>query len=92
MDGIKQTVAQAGAAFREDGAVGSAFKTDGTAGGTAQAVGGPLDKHGAVGHQFTTEGAIGGSVQAAAEKVSGSAAAASSNPDVAHRDGNVDRK
>jgi len=29
------------------------------AGGTAQEIGGPLDKEGAVGKQFTTEGSIG---------------------------------
>lgn len=49
-------MAQAAGSFREDGAIGSSFKADGTAGGTAQSVGGPLDKKGAIGHQFTTEG------------------------------------
>lgn len=38
-------------------------------GGTAQQVGGPLDKDGPVGHQFTEDGSVGGAVQAAAEKV-----------------------
>ncbi|KAI0841116.1 hypothetical protein F5Y06DRAFT_293603 [Hypoxylon sp. FL0890] len=38
---------------------------EGAIGGTAQKVGGPLDKEGMVGKQFTTEGSIGGSVQSA---------------------------
>jgi hypothetical protein len=35
----------------------------GALGGTAQAIGGPMDKDGVIGKQFTTEGAIGGTVQ-----------------------------
>ena len=38
---------------------------EGAIGGTAQKIGGPLDKDGVVGKQFTTEGAIGGNVQSA---------------------------
>jgi len=38
---------------------------DGAIGGTAQKIGGPLDKDGMIGKQFTTEGSIGGSVQGA---------------------------
>jgi hypothetical protein len=34
-------------------------------GGTAQAIGGPLDKTGVIGKQFTTSGALGGTVQSA---------------------------
>ena len=51
MEAAKETIAQAGAAFREDGAVGSQFKADGALGGTAQAIGGPFDKHGAIGNR-----------------------------------------
>ena len=36
---------------------------EGALGGTAQKVGGPLDKEGMIGKQFTTEGGIGGAVQ-----------------------------
>lgn len=36
---------------------------EGALGGTAQKVGGPLDKEGMIGKQFTTEGSIGGTVQ-----------------------------
>lgn len=36
---------------------------EGAVGGTAQKIGGPLDKEGMIGKQFTTEGAIGGTVQ-----------------------------
>jgi hypothetical protein len=35
----------------------------GAIGGTAQKIGGPLDKEGVIGKKFTTEGNIGGSVQ-----------------------------
>jgi hypothetical protein len=35
----------------------------GMIGGTAQAIGGPLDKEGVIGKQFTTDGSIGGTVQ-----------------------------
>lgn len=35
----------------------------GAIGGTAQKIGGPLDKEGMIGKKFTTEGNIGGSVQ-----------------------------
>lgn len=38
---------------------------NGALGGTAQAVGGPLDKDGVIGKQFTTDGVIGGTVQSA---------------------------
>lgn len=43
---------------------------DGAIGGTAQKIGGPLDKDGAIGKQFTTEGSIGGTVQ---DKLGGTA-------------------
>ena len=36
---------------------------DGAIGGTAQKVGGPLDKHGAIGQHFNADGKIGGMVQ-----------------------------
>ena len=36
---------------------------EGAIGGTAQKIGGPLDKEGMIGKQFTTEGSIGGKVQ-----------------------------
>jgi hypothetical protein len=36
---------------------------EGAIGGTAQKIGGPLDKEGMIGKQFTTEGSIGGTVQ-----------------------------
>lgn len=36
---------------------------EGAIGGTAQKIGGPLDKDGAIGKQFTTEGSVGGTVQ-----------------------------
>jgi len=80
MEAAKDAVAQAGAAFREDGSVGSQFKSDGAIGSIPQSIGGPLDKHGAIGHQFTTEGAIGGTAQIAGEKISGAAASAKVDP------------
>jgi len=49
--------------FSKDGAVGSMFNADGAIGGTAQKVGGPLDKQGAVGQHFNADGKIGGMVQ-----------------------------
>ncbi|KAK5661305.1 hypothetical protein OQA88_11200 [Cercophora sp. LCS_1] len=48
--------------FDEHGVVGKQFTENGALGGTAQAVGGPLDKNGVIGKQFTTEGIIGGTV------------------------------
>ena len=36
---------------------------DGAIGGTAQKVGGPLDKQGAIGQHFNADGKIGGMVQ-----------------------------
>lgn len=48
----------------------SYFAADGAIGGTAQKIGGPLDKDGAIGKQFTTEGSIGGTVQ---DKMGGTA-------------------
>ncbi|KAK2604124.1 hypothetical protein N8I77_007079 [Diaporthe amygdali] len=56
--------------FDADGAVGKQFTEDGAIGGTAQKIGGPLDKEGAIGKQFTTEGSIGGTVQ---DKLGGTA-------------------
>ena len=41
----------------------SASAADGAIGGTAQKVGGPLDKHGAIGQHFNADGKIGGMVQ-----------------------------
>ncbi|KAH7931187.1 hypothetical protein BV22DRAFT_1027423 [Leucogyrophana mollusca] len=76
----KDTISQVGAAFREDGRVGSAFNTDGILGGTAQKVGGPFDKEGIIGNQFTTDGALGGTAQVAGEKISGMAASAKADP------------
>ncbi|KAH8756302.1 hypothetical protein F5883DRAFT_429597 [Diaporthe sp. PMI_573] len=56
--------------FDAAGAVGHQFTEDGAIGGTAQKIGGPLDKDGAIGKQFTTEGSIGGTVQ---DKLGGTA-------------------
>ncbi|KAF7513866.1 hypothetical protein GJ744_006480 [Endocarpon pusillum] len=56
---------------KQHGSVGSAFKADGPVGGTAQKVGGPLDKDGVVGKQFTEGGALGGTAQSAAETAQG---------------------
>ncbi|KKY36675.1 hypothetical protein UCDDA912_g03347 [Diaporthe ampelina] len=56
--------------FDAAGAVGHQFTEDGAIGGTAQKIGGPLDKDGAIGKQFTTEGSIGGAVQ---DKLGGTA-------------------
>jgi hypothetical protein len=36
---------------------------DGAIGGTAQKIGGPLDKQGAIGQHFNADGKIGGMVQ-----------------------------
>lgn len=41
----------------------SVSTADGVIGGTAQQVGGPLDKHGAIGQHFNADGKIGGLVQ-----------------------------
>jgi len=41
----------------------SCFKADGALGGTAQKIGGPLDKEGMVGKNFNADGKIGGMVQ-----------------------------
>ncbi|MCJ1255095.1 hypothetical protein MMC24_002911 [Lignoscripta atroalba] len=49
--------------FSKDGAIGSMFNADGAIGGTAQKVGGPLDKQGAVGQHFNADGKIGGMIQ-----------------------------
>jgi hypothetical protein len=38
-------------------------EAEGAIGGTAQKIGGPLDKGGMIGSQFTTGGTIGGMVQ-----------------------------
>ncbi|KAI0387385.1 hypothetical protein F5Y04DRAFT_286556 [Hypomontagnella monticulosa] len=51
--------------FDAQGSIGKQFTEEGALGGTAQKIGGPLDKEGMVGKQFTTEGSIGGSVQSA---------------------------
>ncbi|KAI1641068.1 hypothetical protein F4809DRAFT_587230 [Biscogniauxia mediterranea] len=51
--------------FDTKGAIGKQFTEHGAIGGTAQKIGGPLDKEGVIGKQFTTEGGIGGSVQSA---------------------------
>ncbi|MCJ1361969.1 hypothetical protein MMC16_001070 [Acarospora aff. strigata] len=72
--GIHETVNQTPAAgekttgtgtsvFSKDGAIGSMFKADGAVGGTAQAVGGPLDKSGMIGKHFNEDGKIGGMIQ-----------------------------
>jgi len=63
-DNIKKTAQ----AFKDDGAVGKQFTEKGAIGGTAQKIGGPLDKEGAIGKQFTKDGAIGGAVQKKAEE------------------------
>ncbi|KAI9872214.1 MAG: hypothetical protein M1830_001904 [Pleopsidium flavum] len=49
--------------FSKDGAIGSMFKADGSIGGTAQSVGGPLDKQGMIGKHFNEDGKIGGTIQ-----------------------------
>ncbi|KAK3318948.1 hypothetical protein B0H66DRAFT_253507 [Apodospora peruviana] len=49
--------------FDSSGAIGKQFTEDGALGGTAQAIGGPLDKEGMIGKQFTEQGSIGGTVQ-----------------------------
>ena len=36
---------------------------DGALGGTAQSIGGPLDKQGAIGKNFNADGKIGGMIQ-----------------------------
>ena len=41
----------------------SGMLEQGAVGGTAQAIGGPLDKDGVIGKQFKSDGAIGGMVQ-----------------------------
>ena len=41
----------------------SVSSADGAIGGTAQKVGGPLDKQGAIGQHFNADGKIGGMVQ-----------------------------
>ena len=46
-----------------DAAADSTFTADGPLGGTAQKIGGPLDKDGAVGKHFNADGKIGGMVQ-----------------------------
>ncbi|KAK9854793.1 hypothetical protein WJX84_009497 [Apatococcus fuscideae] len=66
---VEKAAAKTGEAFQADGAVGKQFKADGSIGSTAQAVGGPLDKHGAIGKQFNKDGAIGGAAQEAGETV-----------------------
>lgn len=40
----------------------------GAVGGTAQSIGGPLDKEGAIGKHFNADGAIGGTFQELAKK------------------------
>lgn len=40
-----------------------AWAAEGAIGGTAQKIGGPLDKEGMIGKQFTEGGSIGGTVQ-----------------------------
>ncbi|CAF9907723.1 MAG: hypothetical protein ALECFALPRED_003787 [Alectoria fallacina] len=56
--------------FSKDGTLGSMFngtasppRTDGAIGGTAQKIGGPLDKEGSIGQHFNSDGKIGGMVQ-----------------------------
>ncbi|KAI1776539.1 hypothetical protein F4818DRAFT_439939 [Hypoxylon cercidicola] len=49
--------------FDAQGSIGKQFTEGGAIGGTAQKVGGPLDKDGMIGKQFTEDGNIGGSVQ-----------------------------
>ncbi|KAI2609520.1 uncharacterized protein GGS25DRAFT_219378 [Hypoxylon fragiforme] len=51
--------------FDAKGAIGKQFTEDGAIGGSAQKVGGPLDKDGMIGKQFTADGSVGGSVQSA---------------------------
>ena len=41
---------------------------DGAIGGTAQSIGGPLDKQGMIGKHFNAEGSIGGMAQKLASK------------------------
>ena len=41
----------------------NAYIADGAIGGTAQKIGGPLDKQGAIGQHFNADGKIGGMVQ-----------------------------
>jgi hypothetical protein len=50
-------------AMNARGSVGKQFTTEGAIGGTAQKIGGPMDKEGMIGKQFTTEGSLGGTVQ-----------------------------
>ncbi|EXJ84984.1 hypothetical protein A1O3_05659 [Capronia epimyces CBS 606.96] len=44
------------------GAIGSQFTEHGAIGGTAQQIGGPLDKDGAIGKHFKGDGALGGTL------------------------------
>ncbi|KAK5044609.1 hypothetical protein LTR84_010623 [Exophiala bonariae] len=58
--------------FSKDGAIGKQFTADqGGIGGTAQKIGGPLDKDGAIGKHFKEDGAIGGAFQRQAERNEG---------------------
>jgi hypothetical protein len=50
------------------------------AGGTAQEIGGPLDKEGAVGKQFTTDGSIGRSPLGQPETLMGMTPSCSGSP------------
>ncbi|KAL2393611.1 hypothetical protein ABEF95_008467 [Exophiala dermatitidis] len=45
-----------------EGAIGHQFTEHGAIGGTAQAIGGPLDKEGAIGKHFKGDGTLGGTV------------------------------
>jgi len=54
--------------FSKDGAIGGAFTSQGAVGGTAQKIGGPLDKSGAIGKHFNPDGAVGGTFQELAKK------------------------
>ncbi|KAK0636685.1 hypothetical protein B0T17DRAFT_480536 [Bombardia bombarda] len=49
--------------FDAAGPIGKQFTEEGAVGGTAQKIGGPLDKEGVIGKQFTEHGSIGGTVQ-----------------------------
>ncbi|KAF2092688.1 hypothetical protein NA57DRAFT_62212 [Rhizodiscina lignyota] len=49
--------------FSAGGAIGKQFTTEGAVGGTAQKIGGPLDKDGMIGKQFKETGSIGGAVE-----------------------------
>ncbi|KAK4447090.1 hypothetical protein QBC34DRAFT_440354 [Podospora aff. communis PSN243] len=62
-DGLHAATGTKPKVFDGSGPVGGAFTENGAVGGTAQKVGGPLDKDGMIGRQFTTDGAIGGTVQ-----------------------------